>query len=204
MAHSEACQIFIEEQIKEGLAQGKNPHSIGKELTKMIEKMFEASIPAETIRSRARFIQKKGGEITSPNITPANSSENRENQVKQHGGAREGAGRPGKYEDSLHPSKTGSQPKQERQLPSQTMELADQAISHLSQIKDDDPAREEALQKVINWAERFKNKNLAVKPFTIPLQFARLAIQQLERIDPGHTERKAAMKYVIKWINNNL
>jgi hypothetical protein len=32
MAHQEACQLFIEQEIKEGLAQGETPYSIGKEL----------------------------------------------------------------------------------------------------------------------------------------------------------------------------
>ena len=49
MAHQEACQLYIEQEIKEGLAQGKTPYSIGKELTAMIEKMFETSIPPDTI-----------------------------------------------------------------------------------------------------------------------------------------------------------
>jgi hypothetical protein len=40
MAHSEACQLFIEEQIQVGLAQGKTSYSIGKELTKMIDEDF--------------------------------------------------------------------------------------------------------------------------------------------------------------------
>jgi hypothetical protein len=53
MAHNEACQLFIEQQIKEGLEEGKTPYSIGKELTAMIEKMFEASIPVKTLQSRA-------------------------------------------------------------------------------------------------------------------------------------------------------
>ena len=81
MAHSEACQLFIEQQIKEGLAEGKSAYSIGKELTAMIARMFEASIPAETLRTRARRIKgtlnyKKPhtGQMTAPPITPSIST----------------------------------------------------------------------------------------------------------------------------------
>jgi len=81
MAHSEACQLFIEEQIKEGLAEGKTPSSIGKELAALVEKWFETSIPSETLRSRARHIQKKRGEITAPPTTPSIPSEIPEKQV---------------------------------------------------------------------------------------------------------------------------
>ncbi len=70
MANQEACQLFIEQEIKEGLAQGKTPHSIGKELAVWVEKLFETSIPAETIRSKARDIKKKTGEITTPPQPP--------------------------------------------------------------------------------------------------------------------------------------
>jgi hypothetical protein len=126
MAHQEACQLYIEQQIKEGLAQGKTPHSIGKELTIMIKRMFETSIPAETLRTRARKAQKTEGiqppgqMTTPPNLSnsfrnPGKSSctfsnpyksylETPENQVAppvvEHGGVREGAGQPAKYKPS--------------------------------------------------------------------------------------------------------
>jgi len=32
MAHHEACQLYVEQQIKEGLSEGKSPYAIGKEL----------------------------------------------------------------------------------------------------------------------------------------------------------------------------
>ena len=48
------------------------PYSIGKELASWVEKLFETSIPPETIRSRARHINKKRGEITAPPATPLN------------------------------------------------------------------------------------------------------------------------------------
>ena len=75
MAHSEACQLFIEEQIREGLAEGKTPYSIGKELTAMIERLFEASIPAKTIAKRAeREKTKLATNVANQTIKPNNSS----------------------------------------------------------------------------------------------------------------------------------
>ena len=147
MAHSEACQLFIEQQIKEGLAAGKNPYSIGKELTVMIEKYFEASIPSETIRSRARHIQKKAGEITTPHITPSNRTKNLDKRVNQvvidakgkfTEGTAPGPGRPLKYEKPIEPY-------------SCALQMATIAISQLSRIMKDDPKREEAFQAVIKW-----------------------------------------------------
>jgi protein gp37 len=54
MAHSEACQVYIEQEIEEGLKSGKKPGAIGKELSKWVEKLFEAKIPHRTIEQRAR------------------------------------------------------------------------------------------------------------------------------------------------------
>jgi len=148
MAHSEACQLFIEEQIKEGLAAGKTPHSIGKELTSVIKKYFEAIIPAEAIRSRARRMKKSGtGQMTSPPTTPTNHSEiqeKRHNQVltddkgKFKKGTAPGPGRPPKYETPVEPY-------------SCALQMASIAISQLSRIRRGDPKRKEAFQEVINW-----------------------------------------------------
>ena len=65
-----ACQLYIEQEIKEGLAQGKTPHSTGKELTAMIERLFKTRIPQETIRSSGHNIKEKGYKATAPLVTP--------------------------------------------------------------------------------------------------------------------------------------
>jgi len=54
MAHKEACQLWIEQEIEEGLAQGKNPYAIGKEISTWVNKLFEEKIPARTIEQAAR------------------------------------------------------------------------------------------------------------------------------------------------------
>lgn len=76
----------------------------------MIEKIFQESIPAETIRSRARYMKRKDekstppGEITTPTVTQLNSLDIPDNQVG-HGGIRRGAGRRPKYAESKEASK---------------------------------------------------------------------------------------------------
>lgn len=147
MAHSEACQVYIEQQIKEGLAAGKTPYSIGKELTAMVERLFEASIPSETFRSRARHIKKKGGEITIPHITPSNPCENyekRPNQVLTN--------EKGEFQKGTAPG-PGRRPKHEKPIEpySCAMQMATIAISQLSRIPKDDHKREKAFQTVIDW-----------------------------------------------------
>lgn len=59
MALNEACQLWIEQEIEEGLKEGKKPYSIGKEISAAIEKLFEAKIPPDTIRKRAERQEKK-------------------------------------------------------------------------------------------------------------------------------------------------
>jgi hypothetical protein len=152
MAHQEACQVYIEQEIKEGLAQGKTPSSIGKELAAMVDRLFEASIPPETIRTRARRIR-KGGQMTTPQATIENHSEILENQVPGHGGAREGAGRPPK----------NAVPKPPPEYPDymEAVYLATIAISQLSRIRDNDPYREKGFQMVSDWlTEKLKGRKL--------------------------------------------
>jgi hypothetical protein len=209
MAHSEACQMFIEEQIQEGLAQGKTPHSIGKDLTKLIAKMFEASIPAGTLKKRAQRMKEKLGTNVPKPETHDNHSDNpekrpnqplRDDKGKYVEGKPPGPGRPCKYAKSPDPGVSDNDPDPSS---SEALNLADLAIYNLSKIEDNDPDREEALQKVINWAEKFIAKNLKIKPWQIPMKFARLAIQQLERIEEKHYDRKEALQTVVQWIKQN-
>jgi hypothetical protein len=65
------------------LAQGKTPYSIGKELSSWVEKLFETSIPPETLKSRAARIQKQIGSNEPNPTTPVNHSETLEKQESQ-------------------------------------------------------------------------------------------------------------------------
>lgn len=137
MAHKEACQVYIEQQIKEGLETGKTPYSIGKELSSWVEKLFETSIPARTLEQKARRIENATNVASPP--TPCNPSEIPDNQVT-HGGKREGAGAPQKYEKPPEPW-------------SCAMQMAGLAIGQLGRIPNDDPKRQEAFEKVIAWID---------------------------------------------------
>jgi len=182
VAHSEACQLYIEQEIKAGLAQGKTPYSIGKELAAMVEKMFEASIPMETLKDRAYRIQKKIGGNQPKSENPVNHSENQEkrpNQVvrddkgKYVEGKPPGPGRLGKYEQPPGMAPGSPKPvkpvaKAQALLPparvaeekspepySDAVHFAIIALSQLDRIRNDDPRREEALQMILEW---LKNK----------------------------------------------
>jgi len=148
MAHQEACQLFIEQEIKEGLSQGKTPYSIGKELSAWVEKLFRANIPAKTIAKRAeRESHKLATNVANP-PTPINPSAILKNQVCGHGGGREGAGRPAKYTKPPEPY-------------SSALYLVEIALSQLSRIEPDDPNRKEAFQKVIDWIhEQLKEEKI--------------------------------------------
>ena len=65
MANTEACQVFIEQQIKEGLDEGKTPYSIGQSLLKWLEKLFETKIKPTTIKKRAEREKAKKDLVTN-------------------------------------------------------------------------------------------------------------------------------------------
>ena len=69
----------------------------------MVEKMFGTSIPVTTLEKRAERIREKFPTNVGKSITIQNHSELSKNQVCHHGGAREGSGRPPKYEKPPEP-----------------------------------------------------------------------------------------------------
>lgn len=84
------CQVFIEQEIQEGLKQGKTPYSIGKELSAWVEKLFNAVIPSGTIEQRAR---RNPIFIGNPKLT---TQEQEEIQVRKPG--KGSPGEPRKYQ----------------------------------------------------------------------------------------------------------
>ena len=143
MANREACEVYIEQEIKESLAAGKKPWTIGKELSKWVEKLFEVTINPKTIASRAERIssneEKKSKPIETVEYSPPLIIENRKSQG---GGARDGAGRPKVVVEPVSDAWTYSQ----------------MAISQLDRIKACDPHRTEALNQVIEYCENRKEK----------------------------------------------
>ena len=59
MANREACELYIEQEIKDSLEQGKKPYSIGKELSAWVERLFEVNISPHTIERRAERLNNK-------------------------------------------------------------------------------------------------------------------------------------------------
>lgn len=97
MANSEACELYIEQQIKEELKEGKNPHQIGRELSTWIAKLFQVHIPERTLEQRARRVNKKE-RVQRPKTDVTKKSKPATDKPKDNrGGAREGSGRPYDY-----------------------------------------------------------------------------------------------------------
>jgi hypothetical protein len=90
MANREACEVYIEQEIKEGLDEGKTPYSIGKELSGWVEKLFETYIPPRTIEQRAR--RQNATNVAKKSETRANSKPTK-TWDSGKGGKRKGAGR---------------------------------------------------------------------------------------------------------------
>lgn len=155
MANREACEVYIEQEIKSGLEAGKKPWTIGKELSGWLEKLFDVTIAPNTLTQRAKRIVEKNGtnvpEKSQPtekitNSTPSIIENKRpviiENRKPQGGGRREGSGRPKVVVEPVSDAWTYSQ----------------MAISQLDRIRTCDPHRTEALNQVIEYCENRKEK----------------------------------------------
>jgi hypothetical protein len=93
MANREACELYIEQEIKDNLNQGKTPYSIGQELSKWVVKLFETYIPPRTIEQRAR---RQDATNVANKSNDAINTDTSENSIfsTNRGGKRNGAGRP--------------------------------------------------------------------------------------------------------------
>jgi hypothetical protein len=110
MANREACELYIEQEIKAGLKEGKKPYSIGKEIAAWVEKVFEVNIKPNTLIRRAeRMLEKE--DITTNVVKESNTETNTatyksEEKSVTHpptdrGGKRKNAGRPKKPEEEI-------------------------------------------------------------------------------------------------------
>jgi hypothetical protein len=94
MANREACELYIEQEIKDALKEGKKPYSIGKELSKWVEKLFETTIPARTIQGRAeRLVAKKQPRKAGGRFSAFVEKKSDKSRAAGTGGKRKGAGR---------------------------------------------------------------------------------------------------------------
>lgn len=159
MANSEACQLFIEQQIKKGLEEGKTPYSIGKELVAMIEKLFKASIPAKTLEKKAERIRNAIPTNVGNSTTTQQHSEIKEKpEIRRNEdgnkfveGTAPGPGRKPKYDAPLEQIRIYANREEMMMAGSQAMLFARTAILQLEKISMDDPLRIDALTKVAEW-----------------------------------------------------
>jgi hypothetical protein len=93
MANKEACELYIEQEIKDSLGEGKTPYSIGQELSKWVIKLFETYIPARTIEQRAR--RQDATNVAKKSNVSINTGTSKDSIFSTNrGGKRNGAGRP--------------------------------------------------------------------------------------------------------------
>lgn len=106
MANPDACQLYIKQEIEDGLAQGKTPGAISRELAAMIERLFETNIPPRTLEQRARRTQ-NATNVALP-VTTEYPRENLEKQEYQEvsSGSQPGPGRAAKYAPAKAASKS--------------------------------------------------------------------------------------------------
>ena len=74
MANTKVREMFIEQEIAEGLKEGKTAYAIGKELSTWMEKLFNAKIPARTIEQRVRRIKEKDATFVASDSTTESES----------------------------------------------------------------------------------------------------------------------------------
>lgn len=83
MTHNDACKLFIEQEIQEGLKQGKTPYAIGRELAAWIERLVETNIPARTLTKQAERTKQKLATNVANHPTPQSSKQISEKQNNQ-------------------------------------------------------------------------------------------------------------------------
>ena len=163
VAHKEACQVFIEQEIQEGLAQGKTPYSIGKDLSAWVEKLFKTVFRQLRLRKRPSGSEKKSRQMSGTQrqfVIPQKSKKNKSYRGLSH--------RPKWLAPNHQPltlilerNRPGRDPKYP-QPPSDAIHSATVAISQLSRIEYGDPKREQAFNKVVDWIN--SQLEVAIRP----------------------------------------
>lgn len=85
MALNEACQLWIEQEIDAGRANGENPHAIGKRVAQEIKKLFETKMNPRTIEQRARRQSKDATNVASKG-RPSKSKQKRNKKAAEAAG----------------------------------------------------------------------------------------------------------------------
>lgn len=135
----EICDAGLCARVDELVGQGMSERKASKVLEDdQQEQLGEVLYPWNALRVRYQRI--KGGTVRATPPTTCNLPETPDNQGAEpkHGGKREGAGPPLKYEKAAPPW-------------SCAMQMAGLAIDQLERIPTDDPKRQDAFQKVMLW-----------------------------------------------------
>jgi hypothetical protein len=148
MAIPEACGLWIEQRVEEELADGKRSlRAIGREIAGEVERVFETKVNPDAITKKAERQRREG--VT--NVTPKSNNKTNSTTYEtdpasvthpptNRGGKRKGAGRPRRQDLSV-------------EMATEAMQFAVIAISQLSRIRQDDPKRGDALNRVSSWIE---------------------------------------------------
>lgn len=171
MSINEACQVWIEQRIKEELEPGdKSLREIGRVIAAEIEKVFEAKVSP-------RAIEKKAGRIGATNVAPAENQEpptvkpvascsitalvvEKVEQGKTISQAsREVAAISGKDPEVVRNSYNRARNRVgDPARASQAFDIVGFAIAQLDRLSKDDPKCEEALLKLESWIQKFREK----------------------------------------------
>lgn len=169
MAINEACQVWIEQRIKEELDDGgeKSLREIGRVIAAEIEKVFEAKVNPMTLTNRASELRRVGNPTQSenqdaPTVKPGDSGDIvREVERKVRAGksireaAAEVAETHGKNTETVRKAynRVGDPARA-----SQAFDIVGFAIAQLERLNRNDPKCEEALLKLETWIQKFKEQ----------------------------------------------
>lgn len=171
MAINEACQVWIEQRIKEELEGGgeKSLREIGRVIAAEIEKVFEAKVNPITIYSKVRESKIKSDGFQSPVENPDAPTVKRgdsgdivrevERKVRAGKSIREAAGEVaenfGKNPETVRKAynRVGDPARA-----SQAFDIVGFAIAQLERLNRNDPKCEEALLKLETWIQKFKEQ----------------------------------------------
>jgi ParB family chromosome partitioning protein len=153
----EACRLYIEQEIDDGLEAGETPYRIAKRLVKPIQKLFEVVVNRKTLESRAYRRQQEftSNEVNEESAINTDSKSKLEKLEKpSHGGARPGAGRPPKIIVKKPTNRTQGTGENEWYTPIEYIEAARKVMGSI----DLDPATSEFGQSRIK-ADKYYTKS---------------------------------------------
>lgn len=175
MAINEACQVWIEQRIKDELESGgeKSLREIGRVIAAEIEKVFEAKVNPGTILTKVAREAKRtvsnetpAEKLDAPTVKPGDSGDIvREVERKVRAGksireaAAEVAETHGKNTETVRKAYSREAEKVgDPARASQAMHIVGYAISQLERLSKRDPMWVEAITKLESWIARFKEQ----------------------------------------------